>query len=81
MGLTHMTRSFAEMDERFTKIACLSHYSEINCSDTYEEWAEFENFRQLYPFPKYTKQAGEYKAVHNEKTSLKALKLKYQKKQ
>ena len=57
MGAQQLSRGFAEGDDRFTKIACLSHYSEINCSDTYEEWEQFENYRKLYPFPKYTKQA------------------------
>ena len=51
-------------ENRQTKIECLSHYSEINCNDTYEEWTEFENYRKLYPFPKYTSQGNRYKTRH-----------------
>ena len=73
-------RHFA-IEDRSNKIECSAHFSEINCSDTYTEWEEFENFRKLYPFPKYTAQAQSYKKRHIQKKNLKEVQKKYAKSQ
>ena len=65
-------RSFA-IEDRTSKIECSSHFSEINCSGTYSEWEGFENYRKLYPFPKYTTQAEDYKKKQAIKINLKEI--------
>ena len=73
-------RAFA-IEDRTNKIQCSTVYSEINCSGTYNDWEEFENYRKLVPFPKYQSQAKKYKRVKFQKKNLKEMKLAFQEKQ
>ena len=78
--MNSQVRSFA-IEDRSSKIECSTVYSEINCSGTYNDWEEFENYRKLVPFPKYSAQAQKYKQSRFEKRSLKDMKLVFSEKQ